>query len=113
MSDIAKLQDAPSTKIQQQILSLHAYLKSLDLEAGDELPVEEVLARIDAIEWGNEDLVEAGEAFLLFTRLWRGVALWYASIFGTGWKRCRVIDSHNGETLLDWTVAEPLISKEK
>jgi hypothetical protein len=71
MSDIAKLQDAPSTKIQQQILSLHAYLKSLDLEAGDELPVEEVLARIDAIEWGNEDLVEAGEAFLLFTRLWR------------------------------------------
>jgi hypothetical protein len=48
-----------------------------------------------------------------FTAPGRGVALWYASIFGTGWKRCRVIDSHNGETLLDWAVAEPLISKEK
>jgi hypothetical protein len=51
------------------IEDLLVYLSAL--EPNEQFSIEEVVKRIDRIDWGQEDLLNAGDVFLKTAKLWR------------------------------------------
>jgi chromatin segregation and condensation protein Rec8/ScpA/Scc1 (kleisin family) len=59
----------PAQATHQAIDELLVYLSTL--EPSEQFSVEEVVKRIDRIDWGQDDLLNAGDVFLKTAKLWR------------------------------------------
>ena len=59
----------PAQATHQAIDELLVYLSAL--EPNEQFSIEEVVKRIDRIDWGQDDLSHAGDVFLKTAKLWR------------------------------------------
>jgi chromatin segregation and condensation protein Rec8/ScpA/Scc1 (kleisin family) len=59
----------PAQATHQAIDELLIYLSTL--EPNEQFSIEEVVKRIDRIDWGQDDLLNAGDVFLKTAKLWR------------------------------------------
>jgi chromatin segregation and condensation protein Rec8/ScpA/Scc1 (kleisin family) len=59
----------PAQATHQAIDELLIYLSTL--EPNEQFSIKEVIERIDRIDWGQDDLLNAGDVFLKTAKLWR------------------------------------------